>query len=250
MRWNPRRRQVTTVVYSQSSKPAEVEKPKSPWNSLEIAKLILSALTPALIAFFGFYFAHRTHQEDVERTQREELRARKASAEPLIRDLMANTVGIMSAIDDAAKVLDTQKESERKKTLDRLHAFVKDRQGVVSQANAKLQYLIDDPEVTSSLSGSWLQQDIEIAYALECADSKAHAGKAQSCSISEHTNNLWHCGIARNFVLESFDHLPIALGGIDVSNCYLGTAVKQMSPEDLKRARVERPMPVPSAASH
>lgn len=248
MRWNPRRRQVTSVVYVHSTK--KDEKPKSPWNSLEIAKIAVGTLTPLAIAFFGFYVTHQTHTEDVERMQREELRARKAAAAPLIDELMANTVGILSAIDDAAKLLATQKAPEMKVTLERLHAFVKERQGLVSQADAKLQYLIDDPAVTASLSGAWLQQDIEIASALECADTQLNPSKGKACSITEHTNNLWHCGIARNFVLQSFDHLPITLGGIDVSNCDLGSTVKQMSPAEIKQAHAYRPIPADSAASH
>lgn len=87
MRWNPRRRQVTSVVYVQSSKPAEAEKPKSPWNSLEKAKLAISALTPVLIAIVGVYVTMHSHADDVQRIAAEQIRARRAAALPIIFDL-------------------------------------------------------------------------------------------------------------------------------------------------------------------
>jgi hypothetical protein len=87
MRWNRRRRRVTSVVYMKSDKPAEVERPASPWNSLEKAKLAVGVLTPLLIASFGVYVTIHSHADDVERAADAEVRARKAAALPIIADL-------------------------------------------------------------------------------------------------------------------------------------------------------------------
>ncbi len=59
----------------------------NPWNSLEVAKIIVGALTPLLIACLGVYITWDSHRQDAQRLAHEDLRSRKAAALPAILEL-------------------------------------------------------------------------------------------------------------------------------------------------------------------
>jgi hypothetical protein len=95
MRWNVRRRQVTSIVYvrpSEREKGARAKEPKeSPWTSLEVAKLLVGAATPAFIAIFAAFMTWQSHEQDVDRSRADELRAEKQALYPVAEDLRVVT---------------------------------------------------------------------------------------------------------------------------------------------------------------
>jgi len=234
MRWNPRRGKVTSVAYVQ---PDTKEKSKSPWNSLEVAKIIVGAMTPLLIASIGIYATWQLHQQDVERAQREQIRLRKSAAEPLVHDLQTNTNQIVFAINAADAVLDQQSHVRRKKTADDLKATVGHLQELNSQTRARLQSIIykDDPSI--SFTGAELAQTIEIALAVECAESRVNAVNAPRCGMREHSDNIWRCSLAINLALTMFDQLPISADWMDVKGCGMDGLIKPIDPETAKKVR-------------
>lgn len=81
MRWNPRR---MSAIRSGGRLP---RKAKSPWNSLEVAKIIVGAMTPLLIAGIGIYATQEARRQDAERVKREELKARKQAILPILGEI-------------------------------------------------------------------------------------------------------------------------------------------------------------------
>ena len=82
MRWNPRR---TQAIRSGGA----ARKSRGPWNSLEVAKIIVGALTPLLIGCIGIYATWQSHMEDIRRTAREDINSRRSAMIPLVADLMS-----------------------------------------------------------------------------------------------------------------------------------------------------------------
>lgn len=152
MRWNPRRRQVTSVVYVRSNKPAETEKPKSPWNSLEIAKIAVGAMTPLLIASIGVYVTIATHSQDAARIAREDLRSRKATATQVLQKLEGGmesyNKAVMSADNALIAYLETPRSSRHSTSLLKVEAAyitsLNDLDAVDREAWGKLRYIVDD----------------------------------------------------------------------------------------------------------
>jgi hypothetical protein len=96
MRWNPRRRKVTSVAYVQ---PGKAEK-KSHWNSLEFAKIIVGAMTPLLIAAIGIVATMQSQKKDEQRAAEENMRVRKAAAIEDLRVRKAAAALLISDLDN------------------------------------------------------------------------------------------------------------------------------------------------------
>jgi hypothetical protein len=94
---------------------------KTHWTSLEVAKIIVGAMTPLLIAGFGWYATDRSHKEESEHTRREDIRIKKTSSAVVISAM----VGQESAIADEARKIagDLHKSTEHSQTLTQLNIF-------------------------------------------------------------------------------------------------------------------------------
>ncbi len=233
MRWNPRRRQVTSVIYVQAGKTAD-EKPKSPWNSLEASKLVVGSLTPLVIGLIGVYYAHEGQVAQAERAQQEQLRTRKAEAEPLIREQQSVVARIIKALDDAEKSVEAR-PADRSKLLAELDGTLKPLSEANFSASTKLHYVINDPFVASDMAREVLQDDLDIASARECIENKGVAGRPQ-CSVKPITSKLWRCSVAKTFALSSFEHLPVEMKGLETKDCHFPSLVKVDDPESIRKA--------------
>ena len=234
MRWNPRRRQVTSVVYVQGPKKGET--PKSPWNSLERAKLVVSALTPLLIAIVGITATVVVHFQDVARAQKEELRVKKATADPLIEDMQA-TISQVSTVLLAADIsMPRENPEERGKTLRALSDTVLATSRRLHEDSNKLMYLINDPDVSSDLSSTEIGESILISTAFNCVASKGEPGKPQ-CSAEQPIKQLSQCTYAKTLALRMFEFKPVNLDGIDTRECHMHWLVAPTDVEVLKRAQ-------------
>lgn len=138
MRWNPRRRRDTVVVHVHPGKPVESqtveqpvsaalvaqpepEKAKSPWNSLEVAKIIVGASTPIVLALFTYFTTKQSHDQEAarakqmqeqeeQRVAREDLKSRKEAIQALAYDIREQSTKIF----DAAEVYDESMEKNAK----------------------------------------------------------------------------------------------------------------------------------------
>jgi len=234
MRWNPRRRQVTSVVYVQSGKK-EAEKPKSPWNSLEVWKLCVGALTPLFIAIIGVSATVTLHRQDVERAQREDLRVKKAAADPLIEDLQNTVSQVSTALMSAEMAVEKPDAEARDKALSKLNAAITETRQKLHDDNSKLRYIINEPAVINDLASSELAESIEVSLAMTCVIDHGMPNKPQ-CTVDKHVKQLTNCNYAKVLALRMFELIPIRLDGIDTRGCYLNSMVLPTDLVALKKA--------------
>lgn len=91
---------------------------KSAWNSLEFAKIFVSAFTSAVVGYVGYSATVTIHKEDVARAAKEDMRKRGLAILPLIGDLRTRYLEFGYSIDAFYKDMQTQvsqadKEAEK-----------------------------------------------------------------------------------------------------------------------------------------
>lgn len=246
MRWNPRRRHVTSVVYVQGAKRDEPA--RNPWNSLEKAKLAVSALTPLFIAVIGITATVVLHFQDVARTQKEELRVTKATADPLIEDMQGIISQVSTALLSAEMSVQHESADERIRTLRELNETVLATTRKLHEDSNKLIYIINDPDVTSDLVSAGLGESIIISNSLTCVTNRGEPNKPQ-CSVEQPIKQLSQCAYAKTLALRMFELRPVSLDGIDTRECHMHWLVAPTNVEVLRKAQAGWAAMVASAAA-
>ena len=149
--------------------------PKSPWNSLEVAKIFVGAMTPLLIAGIGGYATWQSHKQDTERVAREDMRARKAAAALLIDDLDNQFNEFNKIAADA---------------LDFYHAALKSGSPDIAAVHAqhsKISAAVDS--YIRHFSSDWSR----LSMLIENDDFAEHVARYASDGLEEHVLSLKNC---------------------------------------------------------
>jgi hypothetical protein len=132
----------------------------SPWNSLEVVKIFVGALTPLLIAGVGVFATVTLHREDERRQLRDDMRARKAAALPLILDLKEATADLIQKSDSFRQGMyfykyGTSAVQDGLAALEESHAMLSSFSRKEAEDWARLEPIVDDRELYRDLYGTY-----------------------------------------------------------------------------------------------
>lgn len=191
----------------------------SPWNSLEIVKLLVGALTPLMIACGGVYASWYVHQRDVERANAIETTTKKAASQPLIDELLSNSAGVVAGLGDLDDAIATKHGRQLQRAVDKLQDEIYARAHSADQASAKLGYLMNDRRLTEVLSNANMRRFMQVGEAVRCARSHL-SGKAATCSIKASAQNMFECAGVLTVALTYSENWKERLARPDSLECF------------------------------
>ena len=206
----------------------ERRKPKSPWNSLEVAKLAVSSLMALVIAAIGIYATRQAHQQDVDRVERENLRARKAKADPIVAEFRSDTIKTslmhMNLWDDGGPV--ASDPYERAKQLSGKQFAYEDR---MNERWRTLRYLVNDDARFDKLIEAYekkVKEPLNWRAACRLRDISKDLPPNENCRSKLVLGDApTTCADAIATALNSFESLPIRYKAEDIRLCELPSTI-------------------------
>ena len=202
MRWNHKR----VKAIKAASAPS---KPKSPWNSLEVARIIVGAMTPLLIAIGGGYLTWVSHVQDIEKEKVERLRKTKIDLEPMVIELahlMSAEVKLYQSLYDEFLGGYGQKSLSKQDVDESLSRYQSQLDALTSKEGddwSKIRATIPDEHAYERIRAAFItkvywKQRLDLNHCMQEARNEVAIGHEakpvlEACYFYNHTKQLEEC---------------------------------------------------------
>ena len=199
------------------------KKSKTAWNSLEVAKLLVAATTPILLAFFGLIVTRASHDK-------EDLRTRKATAEPILAGLQVNAQIVKIDLDQKLAQLRNQQEPKKRGALlDSIYEDMNDYNAKAAVEFVRLRFLINDDRRYMQFEEAFFRNTRhELNEAVLCSAKPATLVQdyVESAKCThQHLDLVYRCPALITDIIRNVETLPLVTDQPAVKDCGIDSSL-------------------------